>query len=143
MAKVDWSETLPTAEPGFYLAEVRKCDEKTSSGGDPYFNVELHDSDVNAENGLLCWDNIMLAGKGRGLGQAKLKALGFSDKNADIDPPALVGRRAWIKLYHEIRENKTRIRVDSHFTPEFSCGYWPEASPPEGAKDAPVDDIPF
>lgn len=147
MVKVNWTETLSNDfKPGYHLAEVKKCAEKKSAAGDPYFNVELYSMGMFGAEGLICFDIIMLDGKGRGLGQAKLKALGFSDKNSDLAPEDLVGRRAWVKVYHDTYEGKQRLKVESVFEPTFSCGYWPEASPPEGAVAAKaVDDesVPF
>lgn len=135
MPRMDWS--APTSSefgPGVYLAEVAKCEVRHSKkpGNAPYLNVEWHDASALGSGGIICWDVIMMAGNGRGLGQAKLRALGFDEQCQLIEPDDLVGRRAWIRVALQKYGDKENLKVLSEFEPEFSAGYWPESAPPDG-----------
>jgi hypothetical protein len=150
---MDWSEApLSDYKPGVYLGEVKKCETKIARSGESYLNLEWHDvSGAFGEGGLICWDRLMMGGRGRGISQAKLKVLGFRGTEPSIEPEDVVGRRAWIRVdWHEYEPNgekKRNLQVTSQFRPEFQSGYWPENSPPKiegGGALAPIeDDTPF
>ena len=82
---------------GVYLAEVVKDgteQRKSSNTGDPMFNVAF--KDVNTGD-FLCYDSIMLAGRGLGIGHKKLVMLGVVDPDApdwEVDAFDLIGKRA-------------------------------------------------
>lgn len=146
--------------PGVYLAEIKGCDVKHSQRtGDPYFNVSWHDAGSFNAGKFICFDIIMLAGKGRSIGIAKLKVLGFQETLddagepvIDAEPDDLIGRRAWIKLdWNEYKtadgEVHRNLKVKTEFEPRFASGYTHESTPPEGVDQfptAPIDeDVPF
>lgn len=145
-------------EPGTYRAEVKDVREKTSRGGDAM--LSLYFKDVDSGEGL-CWDNVMLSGRGVGIGVKKMRALDGVTEEGDeyvfIDSGELIGRRCMLDVIHEEYDGKTRCVVDFAATDEARgvfFGYGPEV--PGGApkaKDAkapvtpvdttPEDDLPF
>lgn len=146
--------------PGVYLADIKGCEVKHSQRtGDPYFNVSWHDAGAFGAGKFICFDIIMLAGKGRSIGLAKLKVLGFEECVDDggpaieAEPQDLIGRRAWIRIGWD--EYKTsdgtvhrNLKVKTEFEPKFSSGYTNEKTPPEDANDGstvPIleEDVPF
>ena len=141
------------ANEGWHLVEVRQSREKRSNNGDDYYSVEL----VGAPSGKhVAWDNIMLGGKGAGIGLRKLKVLDGAQRNAtdtgwDIHPPRrLVGTRAFVHVFHKAfewnGEQRTNCAVSIR---EGEAGYRAPDDPPEGfTADPPEgftadDDIPF
>lgn len=145
MPVIDPKTNFPSDfEPGIYLAVVKGCDEKKSKkNGTPYFNLRLHDDETGE---LLCWDTAMLDGNGKGIGIAKLKALGFfqSDEPERVDAEDVIGRRAWVRVAWDTYEGKTRLKVETRMEPDFDLGYWPEGEMPPEAADplAPVSQVP-
>jgi hypothetical protein len=134
MAQVDWSDPNETdLKSGIYLAQVEKAEEKPSSKGDPMFKVTLK---AVAFRTTLCDDFIMLGGKGRGMGQAKLKALGFGPDVKEIHASELVGQRVYARVAFQEYDDKrtgTKRRSLKVVNVEGSyCGYWPESEKPEG-----------
>lgn len=108
--KVDWSNEDSDAlwKPGAYEAEVLSVTGRLSKNGDPMLNIRLG---AVAHGGKhLAYDNIMCGGKGRGLGQLKLMALGVK-KGDDIDPQSLVGRRVWAHVIEDEYQGKKRMAV--------------------------------
>lgn len=145
MPRMNWTETSGSGyEPGIYLAEVKKCEAKVSKKADPYLNIEWHDTSPIGPQGLICWDVVMMDGKGRSLGQAKLRALGFDEECELIEPEDLIGRRAWIQVGWQDYNGQKNLKVLSGFEPSFTSGYWSEGSPPDGVAASPTaDDTPW
>jgi hypothetical protein len=124
MAQVDWSDPHEaTLDEGIYLVEIVRSEEKPSSKGDAMFKVELR---AVAFREKLCDDFIMLAGNGRGVGQAKLKALGFGPDSGEIRAGDLVARRVYASAKSEIYRDKRQLKV---------ARYWPESAKPEGVRE--------
>jgi hypothetical protein len=90
------------AAPGRYLAEVVKCEEKNSNKtGEPYFNVEYKRVDTGDH---LCFDVIMLGGRGLGIGYKKLlilQAIKKNDSIISIEPHQLIGLRVVLDVVHQ------------------------------------------
>lgn len=136
MARINWDqevEDVLSLKDGVYLAEVKGCEERTSSKGDPMFYATFQAVDFNAH---LCSDFIMLAGKGWSMGSAKLRALGFDEGQEEIAPGELIGRRVYLRCAYEEREGRDGktykgLKVVAEFQP-FSSGYWPESEAPAG-----------
>jgi hypothetical protein len=121
------SSGLPA--PGTYLAEVdAKGTELRHSkrSGDPMFNVAFKDVQTGK---LLCYDTIMMGGRGVGIGHKKLIVLGVVDPDAeewDVEAIHLVGRRVNLTIKHEEYTGndgkaKTTCKVD--FDANDSFGY--------------------
>lgn len=87
--------------PGKYLAEVQKSEEKQSASGDPMFNIQFKDVETGS---LLCFDTIMLGGRGIGIGHKKLLLLGAvlpNDPVHEVFAEDLIGKRVWLDIVHE------------------------------------------
>ena len=126
MANVNWDEERPDdapLAPGEYLAEVVAATEKYSQGGDLMFALRFETRGDGAPQHL-CYDNLMLQGKGLSIALAKLKAMGFDRVHATIDAKQLIGRRVRlaciIEEYNGRQSLKPDIRADG-----FKCGYLP------------------
>ena len=150
-------------EPGVHLVEVIDAEHRHGQSGDPLFGIKLEGTGLSGTKSTLCRDVIMLAGKGLGIGVAKLKALGFfaDGEPEDVQAHQLVGRRCWVRVdwqrYKDRNgENRKGLKPVGSFDP-FDCGYYPEGEPPEDVSDPlfpeteqptpsqPVDDssVPF
>lgn len=152
MADLNWkaAEERTTKAPGVYLVEVDEAEERTGkTSGDPYFNVRL--KDVKG-GGTLCYDILMLAGKGAGMGYARLRQLGISDETPSLQAAALVGLRAWVIVAEEEWKDEKRLKVIPKWDDGAKAGYWSEDMPPAphdnanafGAAPAVEDeDLPF
>ena len=81
-------------------------------------------------NKTVCFDIIMLQGKGIGIGLQKLMALGFSKEDSEIVAAELMGRRAFVALKQETYEGQKRLAVDIS-AKGSSVGYWTEDNPPQ------------
>ncbi|MEK9724417.1 MAG: hypothetical protein VW405_13175 [Rhodospirillaceae bacterium] len=123
-------------EPGTYLVAVTSCEVKTAKSGFPYFNVEL--CALDHENARLCYDILMLGGRGRDIGNAKLGALGIPADEDDIEPRRLVGRHVRVTVVNETYDGKERLTVDIK-APGSACGYYPVDQPEPDV----LDDTPF
>jgi len=124
MARIDWSsEDRKQLEPGTYHVEVLTAEERTSRKGDTYFNVGLGAIDFGGRR--LCYDNIMLEGGGRSMGQAKLVALGIEKGTPEVHPDSLIGLRAYAFVSIEEFNGKKRLSVD--ISRGSHCGYWLES----------------
>lgn len=131
MAKINWTPEEGSASkmmPGRYLAEVgTKAEVRMSKKTEhPYFNVPFLAVDFG--NAFLCYDVIMLDGKGRGMGQKKLEALGFDKGVPSIESSDLIGRRVYVEVTEDEWNGKIRLQVDAGSSPY--CGYWPESENP-------------
>jgi len=152
VARPDWSEgdTYAALKPGAYHVEVLTAEERTSKNGDAMFNIKLIAVDWNGAH--ICFDNIMLAGKGRSMGQAKLVALGIPRGQAEVRPDELVGARAFAFIGEGEWQGKKRLEVD--ISEGSHCGYWleserddvgelnlPDPDQADGPVDNPFDDL--
>jgi len=107
-------------------------------------SLRLHTDTFDAPDQFLCFDVVMMAGNGRGLGQAKLLALGFDGTEDEIRAEDVVGRRAWVRVDWQSYKDKDgraqrSLKVVSTFEPDFSCGYFSEDEPPATASSAVAD----
>lgn len=123
-------------QPGVYLAEIIKAEEKYAKSGDPMFMVTFKDTETHKE---LVRDVIMLDGNGARIGYAKLEGLGFSKSVTNIDPMDMIGKRVKIALGHRDYKGPAQATVDIQ-APESFCGYWPEGEGPEVTKP---ENVPF
>jgi len=138
MAKVDWSEEQgETWRAGAYHVEVMGCIDKPSSKGHAMLNVRLGAIDHGKKT--LAFDNIMLAGGGRGMGTAKLVALGIPKGQAEVEADELLGKRAYAYVIEETYNGRTSMKVavseGSH------CGYWLE-SEKDDVKNLVLPEVP-
>lgn len=146
MARIDWNAGQQSYfAPGIYLVEVVSASERVSKNGDPMFIAKLGAAHFGKE--VVADDVLMLAGKGAGIGTAKLKALGFKGDEPSIEHFELVGRRAWAALdldEYEGKDGVARKRLRVNIAAEGSqCGYWPESTRPDGAIEPSQDEQPF
>lgn len=116
----DWDAAKNTElKPGIYQVEVVACTPKTSQSGNRMWSVRLHAVEFDA---MLCYDNMMLTGKGAGMTAAKLELLGFA-RGSQVDAPDLVGRRAWVSVLEKEYNGKVNLAVDIS-APGSKCGYF-------------------
>lgn len=143
MVKPDWSASERSFHPpGDYLVRVSQCElKKSKTSGAQLFNVRLVAEQLTGEP-TLCFDTIMLEGKGASIGCAKLEALGF-DRDSEMEAADLVGRRAWVRVKLEEYQGKTNLKVATTFEPTFECGYWPEDERPGELPTMEGDEVPF
>lgn len=152
MPKDQIHEGLP--DPGWHLAEVKAATRKTSRAGDAMYNLEL----CTPAGDWICYDHIMLEGKGNGIGFRRLFALGAARDQGDsveyAEAHQLVGKRVYVFIQHEEYNDKKVAKVGIS---QGRAGYLPESEPPDeqpGAADpwedvdddefeAEDDDIPF
>lgn len=120
---LDWTGTtedgFTIAPEGTYLAEVDSVEPKRTAGGEMSLSVQLRDPNSRAQ---ICIDTLMLTGKGRGIGLAKLRQLGVPEGQQKLDPLSLVGRRVRVAIYHEKYEGQPRAKVNIK-AEGFKCGY--------------------
>ena len=144
MAQLNWGdyeepERFERMGPGRYLVEIEDASEKTSKAGDAYFNLRLKAVGFGK---VLCFDVVMLAGKGRGIGYAKLKALGVTEKDEQLAAAELIGRRAYVEVESEEYDGKTRLSV-SIGAEDSLCGYWDENDRPSKVIESEEGEAPF
>ena len=126
MVRIDWESYDEPAfgdgplGPGVYRVEVAECVERTSRVGDKYFNVKFKDLDTGK---IVCFDPVMLEGKGASIGLCKLSRLGFEATDSEIIAAQVIGRRAYIGVDNDTYEGKSRLKVDIGYKGS-SCGYW-------------------
>jgi len=151
MAQVNWTDyeeptqNAGSLEPGIYTTIIIAAEERTSKNGDLYFNV-THESTQFQR--VLCYDNIMLEGRGKNMGLAKLKTLGLLDKS-EINDIDLVGVKCIVIVEDDSYEKADgkvikRLGVALNFEDPFRAGY----APVEAYKELEADlvtaqDTPF
>ena len=141
MAKINWSDT--DFPEGIYLVEVRKATEKPSNNsGDLMFAVQFEAVDFGMKE--ICADNIMLEGNGRGVGKAKLTALGFTGTEDEIFAYELMEKRAYVNLaaqsYMNPKNGQTYVSLKPTKCEGAPVGYWSVNAKPEGVKTPPEFD---
>ena len=146
----DEGEGFALREPGAYLAEVEDVEERMSKAGDPFFSLKLR---AVGDGTFLCFDVLMLGGKGWGMGRAKLVALGVPDNyEGDLTPGMLIGKRVMAHTTIETYQGKDRVKVNSnagHYCGFDVAGASPATEPvhaPQGQRSGilgPDEDTPF
>ena len=143
--RINWEEydssasQFESVKPGIHHVVVASAEERESKKGDAYFSVRLKQADGEA---TVCFDTIMLSGKGLAMGLSKLAMLGFvPGEREEILAAELIGKKAWISAKEDTYEGKTRLAVDISARGS-RCGYWPEEDPPE-VPDNDFDNAPF
>lgn len=131
---------------GEHLAYLRKATLKNSQRGEEMAELEFQSNG----GGLLCYDTVMLEGRGLGIGLKKLQQLGVALKDEDRgkwvvdDIETWEGRQVYLTIRHEEFNGKTRAKVD--FEVE-GFGYrmvGADVEPPDKASTyADDEDIPF
>lgn len=138
MPFIDFTDDGPAwgaKEPGDYAAEVDGCEEKVSKKGAALFVVAF--KDINTGNAL-CDDVIMLEGKGKGIGIAKLRALGFEENfQGDMSAAELIGRRCIVHLSWDDYGGKKQLRPN--MKEGDYCGYSKIESQPKAIQDNEID----
>jgi hypothetical protein len=143
MVHIDMTQPDREMRPGVDLWEIVKCNPDRSSKGDPMLKIEL--ARVSDPSDRVS-DNIMLAGKGWGIGKAKLGALLDPGFNGDLDPLDFVERRLWVETGVEDYVSKAgkpgqALRV--LIAGLKHAGYQRENDPPPGhSAPPPVADAP-
>ncbi len=138
-------------QPGRYLAIVQDAKFKTSRGGDEMVNYKLVDANTLD---LLCYDIIMLAGNGLGIGMGKGVVLGVVDSGVDNDGEEVYrvadlvewdGAGCVVDIIHEeydhtdreTGEVSTRTRCKPDFKSGAWFGYYPESTWKAGPTQEP------
>jgi hypothetical protein len=130
---------------GVYLAEVRKCEQKTSkSSGAEMFEVTWG---MVGFDGRLCIDRITFSKNAAGITGAKLGVLGFEVKS-NVTPIELLGKRAYLNIVHEDFNGAPQCKVGMTFEDGCRGGYWGEDDlPPQITPVNPLaldpNDVPF
>lgn len=110
--KIDWSDDNdgPVMRAGCYLAEVVTAEEKRAkTSGNPMISLRWVAVDHGRQH--LAWDNLLLGGKGKGIGLRRLEALGVERGTKNIDVNKLVGRQCYIHLVEEEYQGKKKLAV--------------------------------
>lgn len=139
MAQLDWSSFEEPEmsgkvriQPGRYFAKVESASERKSKKGDSYINMRL--VAVDHDDAHICFDVLMLEGKARNIGYAKLKQLGVDSSEEWLDAKSLVNRKCYVEVEEETYKDETRLSVNIGAKDGACCGYWSIDSPP------PMDD---
>jgi hypothetical protein len=134
MANINWTDyeepgAYTTLEPGLYSVTCTKAIERQSKSGDWMFDITLESTQFQK---TLCYDVIMLEGRGKNMGLAKLKQMGFGERTElnDID---LEGSKFIVKVeqggYTKVDGTEVkRLEVAMDFTDPFRAGYAPKES---------------
>lgn len=151
MVDVDWTPEGDDLGEGIYPVEVDKAELRhAGSTGNKMVSIALV-TGPNRE--YVCHDNIMIEGKGRGMGQKKLKAYGYAE-GEPVSLEGFKGRRAFAAIHFREWQGKRRRNVDADAKGSM-CGYWPADNPPPGfaalpsreaapaATEDPFGDTPF
>ena len=137
---------------GVYLAEIASAESRQSQAGDAMVNIAL--SEVGSRRHI-CYDNLMMNGRGAGIGVKKALSLGIAErykeegeKRVRVSPPEhWKGHRAVVTVIMGEYKGKKRLEVDFGadgfgYAPEdtWDPSRTPEAPPPDDPDDT---DIPF
>jgi hypothetical protein len=118
-------------EPGIYLVEVTKVEKRVSKKGELMLVVDFRNV---ASGDRIFRDFMMLEGKGRWAGDAKLALLGINPKAETFDEYAIIGKRAWVSLKAETYNGGQQLKPDNEAA-GFQFGYCDERNKPKGAVD--------
>jgi len=145
MPRINWNDPDDRPRPRSMnkykagdVVEVRiaKSEERTSKKGHAYFNVELRDD----KGDVVCFDTIMLEGKGRGIGTSKLRALGYDETCQELLAADLVGKTVWVYLTEEEWQGDKQIKVALHSEDDWRCGYYNGWDTPPEADEKAMED---
>jgi hypothetical protein len=135
MAHVDMSRPDRVLNPGVDLWEVYDAKEKRSSSQTLMFAMQYQR--VGDRSDFL-WDNIMLEGRGWGIGKKRLAALGIApDHKGEIPAAQLMERRVYVATHVTSYNGSDRLSVNADALTH--AGYQPESDPPSGAVGTPRD----
>jgi hypothetical protein len=130
MVNVDWSpegggdgDRTRIDKAGTYRAKVIKAEAKTSKAGNAMLVVDY--AAPAFEGAYLCRDWLVLTGKGRGYGTAKLTSLGIAPGTGELEPDALVGAEVFLAVYEDEYDGKVYLKVDQD-AQGSSFGYFVE-----------------
>jgi hypothetical protein len=132
MANINWTDyeepgAFKQLEPGIYSVTVTKCVERQSKSGDTMFDLTLESTQFQK---TLCYDVIMLEGRGKNMGLAKLKQMGFAERTELMDLD-LEGAKLIVKVemggYTKADGTEVkRLEVAMDFDDPFRAGYAPK-----------------
>jgi len=132
----DWSHSALAPE-GVYLVEVGHVEEGRTKAGDAKIMLFLRSVETGDDVAV---DTLTISKKAAGLVKNKLIALGIvahDAKGFSFDAQAIRGRRAWVKVKHEVYNEQTYARVDIRWDHDGARnGYIAEDS----YTPAPMDD---
>ena len=120
----DDSEAVDNGCPpaGKYLVEIKDAEKKDASrSGDGM--VTIRAKIVGGDHaGYSIFDNLMMTGRGAGIGASKAKAFGVTlKKGRTVDTDDFIGRRAYCFAAPELYRGKTHLRPD--IKQGEDCGY--------------------
>lgn len=134
------------ADEGQHRAYLQHVELGRSAKGEEKANLTWQRQD----GGFLCYDTIMLEGRGLGMGLEKLQAIGVAHHDIEagrwhvVDVEEWLGRSCLLTVKHGEWNGKPRCEVDIN---SKGCGYQPlapgddETPPPDPSPTD--DDIPF
>lgn len=112
MVNLDFS-SVPSREPleeGVYALQIAKCEEATSSTGNPMLKVEYDVLEVEGNRKL--WDNIVLIDKCLWKAKEFCEAVGMDTSElCEFDPSELVGLTVNAKVIQEQYNGETVNRI--------------------------------
>ena len=139
---------------GRYRAKVKKAIYNKKEGKTPHFSLRWHVAEGQYAGEFLCFDRIMLAGKGLGPSIVKLRMMGFDVDSQDegrieesdfFDRQAIltVEQRKWTR-----QDGKVQVDLQPVFDRDINFGYESveplAATAPEEPPVDPLDpDVPF
>ena len=128
-------------EEGEHLAYLHRATLGRSTKGEEKAELEFQSDG----GGFLCYDTVMLEGKGLGIGLKKLQQLGVARKDEERgkwtvdDIEEWTGRSVCLTIHHEEFNGKTRAKVDFQaegFGYRAMNGNGPPPIPPPPIDDA-------
>lgn len=103
-------------DEGVHLAILHAAVLGRSAKGEQKIDLEFRDDDSR----FLCYDTVMMEGRGLGIGVKKLQQLGVATRDEERglwtvqDAETWPGNVVWLTLYHEEYNGKTRAKVKFH-----------------------------
>lgn len=109
MVHIDMNKPDASLLAGVDLWQIMTCTATVSGSGDQMLKLKFQRvSDPKAH----LYDNVMLEGRGWGIGRQKCGALLSPDFSGDLDPLDLVGAQLWVETKVEEYQGKKRLAVD-------------------------------
>jgi len=119
---------------GKYLVEIIEAERGSSKGGDGMLTIKMKIVEGGFQ-GTHIYDNLMMTGRGAGIGSAKAKAFGITLKSGEeVKEAEFVGRRA--HLFGRQEKYKGFVNLKSDIEQGDYCGY-------DTLTGENFDDIPF
>jgi hypothetical protein len=131
MAQINWTDYeestgFKNLDPGVYSVVCTKCVERQSRNDETMFDLTLESTQFQK---TLCYDVIMLEGKGKNMGLSKLKQLGLGGKT-ELNDYDIEGCKFIVKVemggYVKDGKEIKRLEVAMDFDDPFRCGYAPK-----------------